>query len=185
MANPFEIFVQELVNQGFYGYFLPFILTGVIVYALLRKSKVLGDSVTGNGIVAVAVAFMVLAFPVFSGINLQTQFATFFVQSSVFILIFVIGLILASLYYPDLQGMLASQFKSRGWMFIALIIVITFFVSSGLIGAFTNIGNPLLTGQEPTSPGVPTDIIIVVVGIILAMVVIIVAATVVAKGGGH
>lgn len=149
--NPFEMTIKKLQELGFFQFFLPFILTSTIFYALLRKSKIFGDpkeNVIVNGMVSLIAAFMVWASPILLGINIETQLATFFLYSMIGILVVSVCLLLISLLCPpDLPKHLADTFKAgRFWM---VILVLGFLV--GLIifaSSFLNIFFPSFGIQQ-------------------------------------
>lgn len=182
--TPFEVVVNKLVTLGFYDFFFPFIIMTVITYALLRKSKVFGESNVINAVVAMSVGMLVLGFPVLTGLTFGTQLSTFFVQATVWILILVIAVIIASAFYPDIMKVAFEQFKSRNFLYYMLAIGVGIFVVSGLFTVFVNVGNPSVTGKEPDTPGPPSDIVIIVAALIIFMVMIIIAASVFRTAGG-
>jgi len=181
----FEVVINKLVAIGFYEFFVPFLIMSVILYALLRKTKVLGDSNVLNGIVALSIGMLILGFPVLAGISFASELSTFFVQSTIWIMILVLAVIIAGVFYPDIWKMAEDQFKNRHFLFIMLAVAIGIFVTSGLVGVFVNVGNPALTGQEPETPGPPADIVIIVGALIIFMVLLVIAAAIFRSGGGH
>lgn len=182
--TPFELVAQQLIDLGFYNFFFPFIITAVIMFALLRKSRVLGESNAVNGLVAISIGLLVFGFPVLSGFSFATELSTFFTQITIWILILVGAAVIAAVFYPDLGKVMADQFKHRSFLFIMLAVAIAIFVISGLLGVFVSLGNPALTGGEPTVPDPPTDIVIVVASLIIFMILIIIAAVIMRRGGG-
>lgn len=175
----FEVAIQALIDVGFYDFFLPFILTSIIIFALLRKSSVLGENVAVNGIISIVIGLLIMGFPVLIGITFTTQFATFFAQIMVWIILLVVAAVMASVFYPNLTEVLKSL-KSKNFVFIMLAMALAIFVTSGLVGVFTLPGNEALTGIEPEVPGPPTDIIIILAAIIIFMVLMIVATAIIA-----
>lgn len=182
--TPFEVVVEKLISLGFYDFFFPFMIASVIIYALLRKSKVLGESNALNAVVALSIGMLIFGFPVLTGLTFGTQLSTFFVQATVWILILVIAVVIASVFYPDIIKVLLDQFKSRNFLYYMLAIGITIFITSGLLTVFTNVSNPTITGKEPETPGPPNDIVIIVAALIIFMILIIIAASVFRHGGG-
>ncbi len=176
MANVFDALVKQLISLGFYDFLFPFIITAAIFYGLLRKSKILSDSPLINGVIALSIAFMVFGFPTISGISLSTPLSTFFTQATVWVLIFLIGFILASFFYPELSKMLLEQFTRRSTLMIMISIGITLFVVSGLLSAI------FIPPSKPPAPGTPastpTDVIIITAGVIIFIVLIIIAAAI-------
>lgn len=176
MANPFETVIQKLVELGFYDFLFPFVITAALVYALLRKTKTLGDNPTTNGIVAISIAFLISGFPVLTNITLGLQLSTFFTQATIFILIFVLAMIISGAFYPDLTKTLMEHVKKPTILYIMIAIGIVVFLTSGLLTAFTNIGNPTVTGEERESPIAPAEVFIIVSAVIVFIVIIFVAA---------
>ncbi len=173
MTTPFDAVVQTMINLGFYNFIFPFIITAAILYALLRKSKVLGESVVINAVLALSVAFMIFGYPVIVGVSLATPLATFFTQATVFIIIVFVGFMLASLFYPNLGTFLTERIKSRSILFLMVVLAIALFVTSGLITVFVgNLGKPAAPGSAPTTP---TDVILIAAGLIIFIVLLIVA----------
>tara|TARA_Y100000310_G_scaffold197013_2_gene197107 strand:+ start:550 stop:1089 length:540 start_codon:yes stop_codon:yes gene_type:complete len=65
MAQPIGVILQQLADFGIFFYVLPFMLIFALVFAILQKSKVLGDAEKSKGINAVislAVALLALQF---------------------------------------------------------------------------------------------------------------------------
>jgi MFS family permease len=60
--NPFEILVYNLNQLGFYGFLLPWIFTFAVIWALLVKTKLLGDDQKVIGIVSLVIAFFITGF---------------------------------------------------------------------------------------------------------------------------
>lgn len=180
----FEVVVQKLVSLGFYDFFFPFLITSVILYALLRKSKVLGESNVLNAVVALSIGMLVFGFPALTGVVFGTQLSTFFVQVTVFLVILVAAVVMASVFYPDIMKMAGEQFKNRNFLYQMLALGIAIFVISGLFTVFTSLGNPAITGKEPETPGPPGDIVIIVAALIIFMIIIIIAASVFRHSGG-
>ena len=72
MVSLFEEMVQRLIDLGFYDFFLPFILSTAIFYALLKKSKIISDSPLVNATLALSIAFLIFGYPVIAGISVGT-----------------------------------------------------------------------------------------------------------------
>ena len=178
MANAFEIVVQKMVDLGFYDYLFPFIITSALFYALFRKSKILGESNATNALVAISLAFMILGFPILVGFSFATPLSSFFTQATVWILIFFVGMIIASLFYPDLMKTLAEQFTKRTTLFEMIALAVALFVTSGLVQVFIVGTNPAVTGKQPVTPTAPTDVLLIVSALIIFGVLILIAASI-------
>jgi hypothetical protein len=181
MANPFQMFVQRLIDLGFYDFVFPFIITSALLYALLRKTKIFGESVAVNAVVALSIGFMIFGFPVLAGLTLATNWSIFFTQATVFLLIFFVALLLSSLFYPDLMKMLAEQFTRRTTLYQMIALAVALLVTSGLVVVFTNALAPK-PGKEG-GVGPPADVVLMIAAIIIFIVLVIIASAI-ARGGG-
>jgi len=174
MADILEPMVKKFTES--FSSVLIFVFVFTIFYAILRKSKVFGESPAMNGAVSFVAAFLVTWFSV-SIMPLTTALSTFFTQGTALLLFIIFGIIAASLFYPDLPKMLADQFKSRGTLWIMIILGMVLFVTSGIISVFW------AQATQPPKPGETrpaTDVVIVSAAIIIFVVVLAIAAA----GGG-
>lgn len=126
MADIFTTLVANLNQMGFYGFVLPFLLVFAIVYALLERSKVLGEKPGPIGIVSLVIGFFVTAF---SGIG--TYLVTLFGVSTMFwAALLVVVLFFAFFGYQSV----APDFMKNPW-FIGLLAVLAVIVVSIIGGA--------------------------------------------------
>lgn len=173
MTTPFELVVRKMIDLGFYDFVFPFIITSAIFYALLKRSRFLGESVATNAVIALSIAFLIFGFPVIVGFSLATPLSTFFTQATVWILIFIIGMVMASIFYPDFLKLLAETFTKRTTVYEMIAIAVALMITSGLVGVFTQAFAP--------APGVlaaPRDVIIIIAGIIIFVILILIAASI-------
>jgi len=182
-TTPFGTVVDIMVNLGFYDFFFPFIITSVLVFALLKKSKVLGEGTAINVVFAFSVGMLVLGFPVLTGATFGTELSTFFVQATVWIMLFVIGIVMASIFYPDIGGFLTKHFTNRTFLYVMLALGISIFVLSGMLSVFLEPTDPTITGKEPEKPGPDADIVIIVAALLIFMILIIITSAIYKKGG--
>jgi len=172
MTDISVLIVNKLLSIGFFN-ILIFILALTILYAILRRIKILGENPAINAIVAFSAAFFVFAFPVISGINLLSPLSTYITQVLIFALVFFGGMIMASFFYPDLINFLASAFKSRNVLLGMIALSLALFVTSGLVSIFyspTGIAQP-----SPQSRQIG-DIGWLVTGLIIAFVILLIAS---------
>lgn len=177
MVNIFETAVTSLVDLGFYNLVI-FVFALAIFYAVIKRTKIFGDSTTINGVLAFAVAFMVFGYPVIIGYSLVTPFVTMFTQTTVFIMVFVIAFLISSFFYPDMPKFLAENFKTRGMLYNAIAIGIAIAILSGGVSVLTNVPK----GNEGI-PGAPSEVIVMAAGVIILIIVLIVASAVVSGKG--
>jgi hypothetical protein len=132
MANLFEPIAQKLVEIGFIGFLLPWMITAAIFWGFLKRSK-LFDNIWIDGVLALSASFFLWGYLVGgTAIELGAPLATFMAQTSIIILVLVFGIIGASMFYPDLQKTLGEKFKSRSALYIMIALFFGLFFSSGL-----------------------------------------------------
>ena len=156
MANAFETVILKMRDLGMFQFLLPFMLTATIFYGLLRKSRIFGEefrAITVNAVVALVAAFMVWAAPIILGVNIETSLAAFFLQGTSATLILLVGLMMASMFFPpDLAAELQKLegFKKHGVAVLvaAIITVIAIVISSGMINIFLPAGIRFGTGGD-------------------------------------
>ncbi len=172
MANFFELVVQKLSELGFYDFFFPFVLSSVLFYALLRRSKLFGEMREGQilaAIVSLSVAFLIFGYPVLVGFTFGTELSAFFTQLSIIGLLFILALIFASMFYPDFPKMLTEKLASPNKVYLFIGIAFLLLVTSGLVGVFTQ----TIDGERPQSP---MDVILIIAGLIIFVIIIMIAS---------
>jgi DMSO/TMAO reductase YedYZ heme-binding membrane subunit len=172
--------IKWFFEIGFGNVFV-FILTTAIFYAVIRKSKILGESEVINGVIALIAGFLVgFWVPIYSGFSLVPSLSAFFAQSTVFLLFIIISFLLAGFFYPDLMGMLMSQFKSRHVLFIMMGLGIGLLVMSTLITSIWSVIPSAKPGAGGVAPS--TDILIITAAIIIFVIILMVASSL-GRGG--
>ncbi len=169
MVNVFEIAVERLNELGFYNFLLPFILFTAIVFAVLRKTHILGDSVSINAVVAVSAGLLVLGAPVLLGGDLIHPLTAFMTQSLVVMLVIIVGFMLASFFYPNITEKLGEIFKAPGpanWLIWGTVAL------AAVFGLFTFIGKPI--GTAISGAKIPSELISMVVIVFIVMIILLV-----------
>ncbi len=168
MANIFQIAVERLVDVGFYNFLLPFILFTTLLYAVLTKTKILGESPVVIGIISVSVGLMVFGLPVIAGVNLTQPLTAFLSQAAVFILVLVMAFLIGSFFYPNIMEKINEIFKLPGPFTWLLWIVIAAAVSVGLFSVVGGGVSKLFSSFKiPGELGALTGVLAVVFVIIL------------------
>jgi hypothetical protein len=167
MASPLEEIVRRLADLGFYDFLIPFIITSTIFYAILRKTKVLGESPIINGILSMSIAFLIFGFPVLTGLYLGIPIATYFTQITMFTLMFVMAMIVASIFYPDFTKFLIQQFTRRTMIWIAIGLAVALLATSGMFSTVFGVAGG----------GKGQDISLFVAGIVIFIILVMVAAS--------
>ncbi|MBL7169400.1 MAG: hypothetical protein ISS48_00070 [Candidatus Aenigmarchaeota archaeon] len=181
MADPFTIAIQKLQEMGAFNFLFPFMLTTAIFYGLLRRSgifiikrkaltadgKEVGVETHGvNAIIALIAGFMVWAYPILAGVNIEQQLSMFFMQGTIVTLVLVVVLLLTSMFVPpDVAKQLEKLFeKGRvGVLLIVLLVIgLVILVSSGLIN--------LIFGSIFSNINFSSDIVLTVVVLALLIV---------------
>lgn len=166
MPDVFTIVIKKLQELGAFNFLFPFMLTTAIFYGLLRRSKIfmmtkkeyvtidretkekkeydveVGSAV--NAVVAVIAGFMVWAYPILTGVNVERHLSVFFMQGAIVTLIFVIALMILGMFMkPDLSEQLHEILFKDGKLGLSAILIISIgigvlvFVTSGLMGLIT------------------------------------------------
>jgi hypothetical protein len=179
MTDIFTPAIKWFFEIGFGNVFV-FILTTAIFYAVLRKTKILGESEMINAVIAIVAAFLVgFWIPIYTGFSFVSSLSAFFAQSTVFLLFIIISFLLASFFYPDLVGMLTAQFQRRTTLYMMMGMGIALLVMSTLVSSFWSVVPPAKPGSTP-----PTDILLITAAVIIFVVVLFIAAAV-GRGGGE
>ena len=177
----FQPIVTKLLSMGILNAMLLF-LFAAIMYAILRKSKIFGDSEIINGVIAFIVAFFIFIFPFITGISLVNPLSVFFTQSIVILIFLIVGFIAASLFYPDMPSVLAKSFTSRGTLMVMIGLAIGLFVTSGLVTTLLAAFTTPAGSSGGLQSGPPSDVLIIGAGIILFIIVLLVASSVGMRG---
>ena len=181
MVNVSSLLASKLIGLGFLD-IVVFLFVLSVIYALLKKMKILGTSPIVNSVIAFSIAFMVFIYPVVSGINLTVPLSNFFTELMIFVLVFFAGFLLASFFYPDMGKVLASVMTKSTTLWIMVSLGVALFIISGLLTAFishTSVSNsqPMNTPQ-PGQTGSINDIYVIIAGLIILVIILIIAGAV-------
>ena len=142
MVSPLENVILKLNQLGFFA-FLPFLLTAAIFYGLLRRSKIFGEpekNVAVNGTVAIVAAFMVWAYPILAGTSVeeyQKLYSTFFFRGTVASLIFIFGIMIASMVLPESFTEKSESIKKHvPLILLGIMLIVALFLSSEILSIF-------------------------------------------------
>jgi len=171
MADVFRNLILKMNEIGAFNFLFPFMITSAVFYGLLRKSKIFGSesdrNVALNAVIALSAAFMVWAFPVINGVDIQAHLSTFFMQGMVVMLILMVGLMVTGMVLPeDLPKNLWERWTKNNsslpttLLIVGIIVGIVVFITSGLVSLF-------LTTEMIAS--IPTDIFLTL-GLVLVMI---------------
>ena len=175
MENVFEVVIKKLLEVGFYDLLL-FVFSLALFYSILKRVKLFGDSPAIVAILAFSIAFIIFGYPVIVGFSMTLPLVKFFAQSFVWILVFFIGILMASFFYPDLPKMLTEKFTSRSMLYIGLTIGIVTVILSGLWNVLWM--TPVVEGAVVP----PSDVVFTATGVIIFCVLLIIASSIATRG---
>jgi len=165
-VNYFEIVSRKLDELGFFNYIFPFLLITALVYVLLKKSKLV-ESPVALGSISLAISFIVVfGFPLITGLKWGSFISSFMAQASVFLLIFFVGFLFSSFFYPNLVERLPEFFKRRTTLLALVGFAFVLFVTSGLVNVFTSLTKPGVQAKLGGKP-FPASITMFLVAIFL------------------
>jgi hypothetical protein len=110
------------------------VITTAIFYAILRKTKILGDSIAVAAILSLSFSFLIWGYLVsIPSVGLGVPMAKFVTQFSVLALAFLFTILGASFFYPEMGSFLGRLFPGGTMFWIVLVLVLViFFFTSGL-----------------------------------------------------
>lgn len=179
MENVFEILINKLLEVGFYD-LLIFLIALAVFYGILQKIKFFEGSRGINAILAFSIAFLIFGFPIIVNYSMVLPMAKFFTQSFVFILVFLVGTLVATFFYPDLPKFLLESITSRSTLYVSIAIGLAVAITSGAVSVLWAT-TPI---EEVAGPVVPADTTLVAAGVIIFVILIIVAGSIALRGGG-
>jgi len=129
MVNPFQLITERLVDLGVFSFFLPWVITAAVMWGLLKRSKISDPTI--NAILSIAVSFFIWGYLANTAFEIGEPLAAFITQGFVLMLVFVFGLVGASMFYPKFSETLTEVFKSSSmiWIFLGLFVGVLFFTS--------------------------------------------------------
>ena len=170
MANDvFSQVMSFMIEKGVLNIFLWMLLTAIF-YGVLRRSKIFGDSVVINGLIALIASFFISALPYLTGFQMLPKFVLYITQIFIIAFAALIGVVIASIFYPDLQNFLKETFTHRTTLWVFIAVGIVFLVTSGLISIFTDVA------LQATSSGKSPDIPVLMGALFIFLVLILVAS---------
>ncbi len=182
MVNIFEIAVQRLIDLGFYDFLLPFVLFTAVMYAVLHKTKMLGESLSVQAVISVSAGLLVFGLPVILGTTFTQALTAFVTQSVIIILVIAVAFIISSFFYPNISEKLTEIFKPPGpagtWVWIMVAFAAAF-------GLFKLSGN-VIKGWFATSKA-SGDLLGLTITIIIAFIILLIVsinARNTGRGGG-
>lgn len=127
--------VLNLWNQmGVFSYVIPFLLIFAVVFALLDKSKILGQNRPLMAIVSAAIGLLSLQFDFVSEF-----FGVVFPRFGVGLAVFLTLLIFLGFFYPDKRGKWKGRVTWIGW-FVGIGIILWAFSSWDQWGYYSGFG---------------------------------------------
>ena len=169
MPDIFTPVILKLQDIGALNFFFPFMLTSAVSYGLLRKSQIFGkpeENTAVNGVIALMISFMVWAYPIISGVDIEAQMSSFFMHGMVITLVLMVSIMLIGMFAPpDLPAHLAKTIL-KGNKFGAILVLGLFF---GFLVFFSSGIYTIVFGQGFGGGAVSSDIGLTI-GVILLLV---------------
>lgn len=146
---------------GVFQFYLPFMVSYAIIYGILAKAKIFGDTKTGKNIniilSGVLSLFLIGYTPV--GITLAEYFGTLF-TGTILVVVTILGTLMVLYMLGSLVGVkIPAEGLSKRWAFLFLLIVVVLaigvFVSSGGMAFFPGFTLPGVTIPEIPIPAIP------------------------------
>ncbi|MBI2579375.1 MAG: hypothetical protein HYW27_00555 [Candidatus Aenigmarchaeota archaeon] len=128
----FEILISNMHQLGVFGFLLPWIFTFTVLFAILLKTKALGEDQRIIGVISLVVAFFTIAF---GGPAMAKFFTTFFGILALVIAGFLGIILMASLAGADIGKTLN---KNSVIALLGGIIIVIFVISLGSYGLRIN-----------------------------------------------
>jgi len=167
MTNPFKLLVERMTETGIYDFLLPMLIFWSIMYGLLRKSKIFGESEAIYAVLTFAFSLFIWGYAAtLPEATIAKPMSIFTAQFFVVALMFLFAFLGASIAYPDFVDALNNAFKGSNtmiWIFITIGVII-FFVSG-----MANILNLQQTIFKGGSGGVILFVLLLFLGLALAV----------------
>jgi len=126
----FADLIEIATEWGFFTYYLPFLIVFVMFYAILIKTKILGEDKRIPGLIAFIAALYVMTM----GGTVGAFISTLFTGGSIFIIVILLILMIAGLVVGDRAWDSFSEGRPLGGLFLFAIIVGAglFYLAGGL-----------------------------------------------------
>jgi len=177
MTDYSKLLVEKLLSMGFYN-FLLFIVTLTAIYAILKNKKLLGNSPIINGLISFSIAFFVFAYPAITGVSIAQSLSAFITQAMILCMVLLLGVLIASIFYPNIIEFLQKAFTSRNLLFGAIALSVALFVTSGLVTVIFVSPSPTQGPFGPTGTATQTtnEISLIIGGLILTFIILLIAS---------
>ncbi len=171
--GPLDQVITLLQNFGFFRVILPFLLVFSIVYAVLIKTKVLGEEPTGTAKSAATIVALVSAFLVIVYTPVVDAISTLLPQASFLIIVVVLLLMVLGLFGISFGEKGPFAQKPVTLYIIAIIVLVIFVAILGFVlgpnvpalYAFSQ----FLTGIIPITGEVSADTVALLVGLMIIL----------------
>lgn len=134
MANPFEAITQRMAELGFFDFLLPFLITSAVIWGLLERSRIFEGKIAVNAVISLSFSFLIWGYlSSASAMKIGLPFSTFVTQVSIMSFVFLLSLVVISMFYPDFTAQLGESLGRGATMIgIGIGIAVFLFFSSGL-----------------------------------------------------
>jgi hypothetical protein len=153
MANPFEILVTNLNAMGFFGFLLPWLFMFAVSYAVLLKSKAIGEDPKIIGVVSLVVAFFIIGY---GGPALGSFFTNLFGMAGIVLAVILVIALFIGMAGGDITALGGSK---PIMALIAGVGIIIFMLASGV-----------LSGVSLTDSTISVIFVLLVMGVAVAFI---------------
>ncbi|MFH0831320.1 MAG: hypothetical protein V1886_00420 [archaeon] len=119
-----DVMVQSWAQHGVFSVLLPFVLVFAVVFAILERTKVLGEKPAVNAIISVAIGLLSLQMDFYR----KVFYAEFFQNLGTGIIILLALLIITGLFITSENG-IEQAFKIGG-MIVGIVIFLVILINS-------------------------------------------------------
>jgi len=120
--NPFEILVANLNALGFFGFLLPWLFIFVVVFALLLKTKALGDNTRIIGVLSLVVSFFVIGY---GGPGMASFFVNLFGMAALILAGILVVILFVAMTGADVSKLASSNVVIATVVGIGIILFVT------------------------------------------------------------
>lgn len=152
-----------LISGFFLDYILPFALVFVLIFAILQKTKLLGDDKKKiDALIALVIGLILIAFPYARNIVIQLQ---------VFLAVFAAILLVFMLLYGFVSGKKDGDILGKGWKyaFYAIITIALIIAIIVITGYGNTVSNYIFSSSSGGQLWINGLIIVVIAGALIAV----------------
>lgn len=142
MTIIYDFFNEFLIQTGITTVIVPSLMFMFLFYIFLLKSKIVESKFVSFSL-SFLIFLLLTIFPIITGIDISIFLSSFFLQTFFVALIFVMGFLFSSIFYPNFSEILEKFQKSRTMLILAIVVIAIIFITSGALTFFLiTLGGP-------------------------------------------